>query len=355
MSNFFYGVIEGFYGQQWSWMQRQAYAQFLKDHHYGAYIYAPKGDRYLRSRWRELHPSEQWQQLIDLRACYRSASVKFGLGLSPFGLADGNAVDDKRLLENKVQHINQLQPDILCILFDDMRGDIPGIANLQVQAVLDIMAVSNAKHHIVCPSYYSFDPILEKVFGAMPADYFEVLGRGLPENCDVFWTGTKVVSGTYTETDAAKASQLLNRKPVLWDNYPVNDGKVICNHLHLRPFHNRPREISHWYKAHIVNPMNQAELSKLVLQSLTTLYRQSQPYDADVAFDRAMTLLDNPEMEKLLRRDLALFHDEGLTVISDVQRKQLLAEYGEIKSVFADEVVRWLAGEFKFDPACLTE
>ena len=38
------GVIEGFFGQSWSWLARNHYAQWLPAHGYGFYIYAPKAE-----------------------------------------------------------------------------------------------------------------------------------------------------------------------------------------------------------------------------------------------------------------------------------------------------------------------
>lgn len=78
--------------------------------------------------------------------------------------------DRKRpaLLE-KVRLIDEvLQPDILAVLFDDMKGDTPDLARHQLTIAHDIAAHSKASRLIFCPSYYSTDPVLEKVFGAMP-------------------------------------------------------------------------------------------------------------------------------------------------------------------------------------------
>ena len=65
-SGFFYGVIEGFYGHQWSWSARAHYAAFLSELGYDCYIYAPKGDPFLRSRWREDYPEDEWIKLLEL-------------------------------------------------------------------------------------------------------------------------------------------------------------------------------------------------------------------------------------------------------------------------------------------------
>ena len=50
---FLTGIIEGFYGRSWPWAARQDYSRFLSDLGLNTYLYCPKGDAYLRKRWRD--------------------------------------------------------------------------------------------------------------------------------------------------------------------------------------------------------------------------------------------------------------------------------------------------------------
>ena len=75
------GLIEGFYGEPWSWQAREDYAPFLKTHGFRFYIYAPKADEYLRRNWRADWPDEEWEALERSRAHYRSEGVLFGIGV----------------------------------------------------------------------------------------------------------------------------------------------------------------------------------------------------------------------------------------------------------------------------------
>ena len=61
-----------------------------------------------------------------------------------------------------------------------MPGDSSSLAQRQAEIVQDVQAWSDANHIIVCPTYYSFDPVLERFFGNRPDDYWEDLGRLLP-------------------------------------------------------------------------------------------------------------------------------------------------------------------------------
>ena len=355
MKQFFYGVIEGFYGRQWSWKDREHYAGFLSRHGFDCYIYAPKGDRYLRADWRLAHPSEQMEKLAALGQRYHNVGMRWGIGLSALGLISDYNTDDRCALQKKVRDLNALEPDILCILFDDIRGDFAHLANRQLAITQDILAVSDAPYHIVCPTYYSFDPVLEQVFGQMPAAYLETLGRGLDAEIDVFWTGNYVISPSYHRDDLHRIATLLNRPPVLWDNYPVNDGRKTSQYLHLKPYTGRPYQLKQWARGHIVNPMNQPRLSQLVLQSLQQVYQLDEHYDVDTALNSGLIeLLDKP-LAQLIKRDWQLFQQTGLVDLSAAKRNELIECYQSYDDVMAREIVDWLQGGYQFDPECLTE
>jgi len=132
VNGFFYGVIEGFYGRQWSWQARSGYSEFLSAHGFDCYIYAPKGDLFLRSQWQAPWDETRHSQLINLATSYHKAGLRFGVGLSPKGLFQDYSDIARTLLRQKVEQINALGVDILCILFDDMPGDFPLLAARQL-------------------------------------------------------------------------------------------------------------------------------------------------------------------------------------------------------------------------------
>ena len=114
------GIIEGFFGQPWSWEDRADHADFLAAHGYTFYIYAPKSDPYLRKDWRTDWPETHWTALKALRKRCAQANVAFGIGLSPYGLAEEYTPRNAASLIQKVRRLDALEPDLLAILFDDM-------------------------------------------------------------------------------------------------------------------------------------------------------------------------------------------------------------------------------------------
>ncbi len=352
------GVIEGFFGRTWSFEERTDYAGFLKNNGYQFYIYAPKGDPYLRRAWQQDWPSETTDKLQKLVNHYQSLGLDFGLGLSPFEIYKNYDNEAKRNLQNKVQRLNQLGVDILCLLFDDMRGDQPDLAQTQIQITHDVLAQTTAKKIIMCPTYYSFAPKLEKVFGKMPENYFQDLGSGLSPEVDIFWTGPEICSQDYPVSHLQEVIDLLGRKPFIWDNYPVNDGADISRFLFLKAFENRPSVLAELTSGHASNPMNQPWLSRIPLYSLPRSYSQGEDYDPHETFLQALQQLcsgvNEQGLAQQIANDIESFQTQGLDKLDDAKKKQLIQQYQQYDSPYAKEIIAWLKEEYTFDPACLT-
>jgi hyaluronoglucosaminidase len=339
------GIIEGFFGRPWSWQTRQDYASFLKQNNYQYYIYAPKADRYLRRQWAEPWPELDYTNLQQLGQVYQQTQVDWGIGITPFEIHHNFDDHTKALLDAKIRSINELQPNILAILFDDMRGDDANIAQIQANVTHRIMEQSTASSFMMCPTYYSTDPVLDKVFGDRPPNYLETLGQLLDPVVQVFWTGEKVCSKNYSIEHLQAITTQLGRKPYIWDNYPVNDGAKLCKFLHLRPFAESAAHMATWTAGQAINPMNQAYLSQIPLRALT----------ADVSLHTAVRDLGGETFAKYLLEDVEAFQDEGLDFLSVERKDFLIDRYTGLQTPQSQELVDWLKGEYPFDPACLTE
>lgn len=350
------GIIEGFFGAPWSWECRLAYAQFLAQHGFNFYIYAPKSDKHLRKHWQLDWPTEEKHHLMQVRETYSNNGIEFGIGLSPHEIYLDSSRDQRQLLNQRIRQINELAPDILCILFDDMRGDIPGLAQIQIDIAHQAAQASNARKIIFCPTYYSFDPVLEKVFGTMPQAYWQSFSRELDPAIDMFWTGEKVCSTHYPLSHLHEVTNLLGRKPFLWDNYPVNDGAVKSNLLQLRALDNSHSLLDKQVAGHALNPMNQAWLSQIPLASLPLAYQLKSRYSSQEIFAQLCVDLCGPSLATHLLSDIGKLQDEGLKNLTDADKKILLETYQAFPgNPYAIEVVDWLLGKYQFDPACLTE
>ena len=347
---FLSGVIEGFYGRPWCVDTRLAYADYLAQMGLNTYLYCPKADPWLRRRWQEAWPAQQWRQLVQLAERCRAAGIHWGVGLSPFELYRDYGAVQRGQLRAKLECIAQLRAPLLAILFDDMPGDLDALAARQAEIVADVCHWLPQVRVLVCPTYYSFVPVLERFFGPRPREYWPQLGRDLPESVDVFWTGNAVCSQSVAASDIAAIRDLLGRTVVLWDNYPVNDGATRSNFLYLEPLSRRDPELRAQLGGHLCNPMNQALLSLPALAGLATLYGRKAC--SDRWFD---DVLGAPTWAQL-QVDRELFQRVGLSALEDAGRRgQLARVYARLPGAAAREVAGWLAGEYTFDPQCLTD
>ena len=348
------GIIEGFYGRPWTWGERSGYVPFMRRHGFKAYIYAPKADAYMRRRWREPMPPTLEAKLARLSSELHNAGCEFGIGFSPYEIyLSPFDLKAKEQLMRRVQAFDRIRTDILCILMDDMKGDVNGLAGKQIEILNFIASNTKAKKMIFCPTYYSDDPVLERLYGKMPEDYFSRLNSELDQKISVFWTGNLVCSTSFEPEYLQSVSLRLGRKPVIWDNYPVNDGPRMSPFLHLRAFSGRPAEMGSSIEAHIANPMNQAALSKIVLATLAECYERGPRYDEMAAFRRAARSITCREMADLLERDLELFADNGLSAITAERKAELLRDYAEFlgsrtndTAAAAHEITYWLNGRY---------
>jgi len=353
--NFTSGVIEGFFGKPWGWPERLSCADFLRDCGYQFYIYAPKADPYLRRRWREPMPAQTLQHLSGLSVRYRECGLSLGVGLTPFEIYLNYDASAQLSLRAKVRQINDIGAGVLCILFDDMRGDVDGLPGLQARVIDDVCAWSNADRFIVCPTYYSYDSRLAREFGPPPKAYLQDFGRRLDSRIDVFWTGEKVISDGYSAPHLADVAAAIGRKPFIWDNHISNDSKIRTNHLFLDPSAGDWELPVDLAAGLAINPMNQPHLSRIALRGYRHLLaaepgERHRPVLADICRD----LCGAPFAQRLLS-DGDRLQKTGLTQMDPATRRRLLDWYGtQGSNPYAQEIAAWLRGEYAFDPQCLT-
>ena len=342
------GIIEGYYGRPWSWEAREANIRFLKLHGYDFYIYAPKADAFLRKRWRDSHSSDMEKALSDLAARCRSLDVRFGVGLSPYEIYREFNADTKSALADKLAQFDAWGVEYLAILFDDMRGDLPNLARTQTEILHWVAERTKATRLIVCPSYYTDDPVLDRFFGNRPVNYLEEFGRLLDPRIDVFWTGEEVCSREFSPGHLARVGEQLRRKPFLWDNYPVNDGKRMSPFLHVRAFTGRPASIRPHIAGHSMNPALQPLLSCIPAVSLSESYRLGDAYEYGRAFLNAASEVAGVELARMLQDDILYFQDLGLERLGKAADR-LRRRYGNINHAVAREIVAWLDGTYNFE------
>lgn len=345
------GIVEGFFGPVWSTEARKDFATFLQKYGGSFYIYAPKRDAHLRKAWRDNWEPTYLEYLSSLRDHYHALGLEFGVAISPFGLGSSISQGDWSHLKEKFQILSELKLDYLGLFFDDMPST-DDLLKVQTE-VVELARKYFPQGLIFCPSYYTFDPILDKVFGQRPIGYVEGLKSAIPANVDICWTGPKVISPEINREHLSEVNQLLGRPPFIWENLFANDGPRNCKFLKLKYFTGRDSSLNDLTNGVGFNLMNQPYLSQLLfLSSIKVMEHQMEPA---AAFNQSCHELLTPEFAKFIIDNRVIFLEDGLDKLSQDEKNSLLGKLTNHPEPMAREICDWLKGEYLVGPECLTD
>lgn len=345
------GVIEGFFGPQWPLENRLSYAEFLAQYGGDFFIYAPKQDPHLRKKWRETWTPDYLDHLKQMAGRFQKNGIKFGVGFSPFGLGTSLTAEDKEHLSEKLCVLQSLHIDMLGLFFDDMPVT-DNLAKTQIETLKHLKKDFQGKI-IFCPSYYTPDPILDKVFGKRPEHYLDEIASGVSSDVSIAWTGPKVISPEISKEHLIETTSLLKRKPFIWENLFANDGPKNCKFLKLKPFSGRTRESFSHTEAFGFNMMNQPELSKIMYLSSNLVL--SEGLDPAVAFESAFAQLCSEPFASFMISHRETFLSKGLDALSPDEKAKYLLELKKFPDKAAKEIIDWLNGEYDVGSECLTD
>jgi hyaluronoglucosaminidase len=336
------GIIEGYFGRCWSWANRAAVVSRLAPAGYRFFHYAPKIDAKLRRDWQILHNGEEALAISQFSKFCQAHHIYFGMGLTPYGAHLDFDAAAQDVLKAKLAQFDSWGIDDLAILFDDMRGDFDDLAERQAEIVAFAIANSKASRFFMCPSYYSNDPVLDRVFGTRPKNYLETLGRLIDPSVAIYWTGEEVCSPEISCGHARSMADQLGRKVALWDNYPVNDGPRMSQYLHLRAFTGRPANLGQEISHHAINPASQPILSCIPALTLPLCYARGDDYRYGEAFMETATAVCGPELAAMLQANFLTFQQSGLDRMEAETKAKLREKYAALDHPAAQEVVDWL-------------
>lgn len=296
------GVIEGFYGPFYTFPERNDLIRFIGQHGYNLYIYGPKNDRQHRPRWREAYPPEIMEQFAQTVTIACAAGVSFCYALSPI---DYDPAQDFAVLTAKLHSLYACGVRAFSLLVDDIActphramdcADCQEGGNLHAQLCNQLLAWLQALDPgcslSMCPTYYH---------GTAPfGSYLYDLGAQLDPAIEVFYTGPEICSPTITAAQAADFARPLRRKPLIWDNYPVNDLAMRPN-LHLGPIRGRDAALHEAVGGVVVNLMLQAEASKIPLLTFADYFADPYTYEPWHSWDRALNQIGGDRSFTALR------------------------------------------------------
>ena len=295
------GIVEGFYGPLWSMSHRAALFEFGARRGMNTYLYAPKDDPYHRVRWREPYPEPEWRGLVKLIRAAERFGIEFVYGFHPGKGLRFTAEEPVDCLLGKAGRFYDAGVRTFAILFDDIpsrlayagdrrrfRKSLAKAEAVWVGRVLQRQPPSwRGVEWWLCPSYYSEDPLLARVFGRFEPRFLETLAASLPDPVACIWTGPSVVAKKISLAHARMVARRLGRRLILWDNYPVNDLGMSAE-LHLGPLTGRDRRLPQVVYGYLNNPLLQEALGFLPLATCLDYAADPLAYDPGKSWRRAV-------------------------------------------------------------------
>ncbi|MCM1566862.1 MAG: beta-N-acetylglucosaminidase [Dehalobacter sp. 4CP] len=305
------GVIEGFYGTPWTMAQRINMLTFIGQHHFNTYVYAPKDDPYQRTNWVDLYPIGQLQQMKSLVQSAKANGVNFVYSISP-GIPSplpgetltsakvANSITftskaDVQLLESKIDQLRSIGVHTFMLSFDDVQHYLKS-SDQQVygsdypKAHIDL-ANKLLKDETVKDSSFRLWLAPTDYYGLKDSAYWATIRSHLDPSIQVIWTGSWVLNKSITSSEADQVRRLLGRKPLIWDNYPVNDYTYVVKkapQLFMGPLINRSEDLSAYTSGMLANPMLQPEASKIALYTVSQYLYNPSAYQPLQAWDEAL-------------------------------------------------------------------
>ena len=298
------GYIEGFYGRPWTFEQRLDMLRFSAAHGANAWFYAPKDDPYHRRLWQEPYPPEELKKLRALQQEAARCGVALHYCIAPGLSMRYSSEADRDALLAKLRSLHGIGVTDFGLLLDDIpdelfypedRARFGSLADAHGDLCGDVYrrlrALDGRATLTVCPTQYH---------GSGTEDYVTRLGRALPPEVRLFFTGADICSKQLTCREAAVFTEATGRKPLYWDNYPVNDAEMF-KEMHVGPLIGREPGLYRCAEGIISNCMEYYECSKFALTTAFDYMRDPEGYEPEASFDRALAELLPPELAEPFR------------------------------------------------------
>jgi len=280
----FFGVVEAFYGKPYTFKERHDLIVFLSDCGLNTYVYGPKNDVFHRKKWQQPYPNNILKEFEKLVHMSKKHSMNFNYALSPV-----LKTDTEKVIE-KVNSMVKIGITHFSLFFDDIDVELSQkTAETQVTVANELLGFlkNNVSNSILffCPTQYR---------GFLKTEYIKKVSQTLDKDIFIMWTGKQVVSKKITVLDLDKITEMIKRKPLIWDNIFAND--YIPGMILRFPYRHREPEIIAKVKGILINPMNQYTESKPLIYTAAKFFRNPHAYVPRKAWREVMRILDSQSL-----------------------------------------------------------
>jgi hyaluronoglucosaminidase len=307
------GLVEGFYGRPWTLDQRLDMIDFVAELGMNTFVYSPKHDPATRREWRTPLAGEASEELRLIVAHARERGVALWYGLSPGLSMRYSDQADRRAIETRFDQLRELGVSDIALFLDDIPGrlqhpedravfaDLTAAQLAVITPVEERLAATGARL-TVCPTDY---------WGRPDAAGLAAFGSGLAPQTRLFWTGRAICSAELDAADADVFAAATGRRPLYWDNFPVNDV-AMTHELHIGPYTGRDAALAGRCEGIIANPMPLAEASKIGLAGVAAFCLDPEGFDAEAAWERAIRRVAGPRDAEDVREFADAFRGSAL-------------------------------------------
>jgi len=292
----FRGIIEGYYGEPWSFEEHLEMADFMDEYRLNAFMYAPKLDPYHREKWFEPYPEAEFSKLKEIKFKLSEKNIDFYYCISPGHAKDPKDAfkytgeEDFKRLFVKLQQVIDIGVSHFGLLLDDIDYQLSG-ENLQ------IFSRPGIAHAHICNQVYAYlkSHVLDPVLVMCPTEYHQIgdseyrhdLKEHLNDDIYVFWTGDRVCAEAITEEDAKETQAAFQKRLFIWDNFPVSDFTYGVREF-IAPIKNRTAALSKYAEGYMINPSLHYQISKIGMITMAHYAWNSAKYDYEKSFEMAL-------------------------------------------------------------------
>lgn len=305
-SSYYRGFIEGYYGIPWTSEERKELMRFGSKFKSNIYIYAPKDDAYHSSCWRDLYAENDLEILNEQIEVGRETKTKLAWALHPFmsnKITADNYDASLQIVEKKFNQLYEAGVRQFVISADDVEvtGGLLEDGSLHNKLLNDVATFLKAKNDcndlVFVPSAYCYQA--EQRLKVDLNKYYTSLMKDLDDSIHIMWTGDDVCSsmesGRFTEF-----TNLTNKKPFFWLNWPVNDYSTD----HLLMGKGEVLNINYTddtvpFEGMVTNPMQQAEPSKLSIFAICDYTWNPNKFNVDKSYNDSFKYIEEKEYESL--------------------------------------------------------
>jgi len=163
--------------------------------------------------------------------------------------------------------------------------------------------------------------------------YLETIAAHMHEDVFIFWTGREIVPQYIRAEDARSYKSVVQRRLIIWENYPVNDAFPA---MHLGPLTGRDPDLSKVCYGYVSNPMYlQNESNRIPLLTCADYTWNPYAYDPDRSIGQAiMHLAETQSQRETLKALVETYH--GM-LIARLPRPSLNTALAKFDALLRDE------------------